>query len=72
MKNIHSENTLPGLSEAITRSGLSVPKIAELTGLSQPHIYKLKYGAVGASGGAVSKLAEALGCSRDDLYVSSG
>ena len=69
MKTIHEKTSLlPGMREARSKSGKTMPELGLETRYSVSHLYKVEYCGVGASGGLASSIADALGVTTDFLY----
>ncbi len=60
-----------GLRSARTRAGLTMARLAELSGVSQPHLSQLENGKVSPSINTLYRLANALGISPQQLLPGS-
>jgi transcriptional regulator with XRE-family HTH domain len=56
------------LEKRITEKGLTSPRLAAATGLSEPHIINIRAGRTRPSIGTLHRLAAALGCQYADLH----
>lgn len=60
------------LKKEMARQGISGYRLAKLTGISSPDIYRVLNGKIYLYSGWQKRIADALGCSVDELFPKGG